>query len=113
MFEWQSGEGYVGSDGNMGRSLMIDEYDENVLVFKQNWGPDPGIPYEIDDNWEENGFQVTFNKETKECTQWYGPGVAQIFQDHWYDPYGPPAFTRLVINGVDFTDQLIILPVDE
>ena len=84
--------------------------DYGEVVFKQNWGE--GY-VGIDDNWEENGFQVTFNKETKECTQWYGPGVATIFQDHWYDPYGPPAFTRLVINGVDFTDQLIILPVDE
>ena len=110
MFVWESGEGYIGSDGNIGRSLMIDEDDENLLVFKQNWGE--GY-VDIDDNWDENGFQVTFNKETKECTQWYGPGVAPIFQDHWYDPYGPPAFTRLVINGVDFTDQLIILPVDK
>lgn len=110
MFVWESGEGYIGSDSNIGRSLMIDEDDENVLIFRQNWGE--GY-VDIEDNWEENGFQVTFNKETKECTQWYGPGVAQIFQDHWYDPYGPPAFTRLVINGVDFTDQLIILPVDE
>ena len=110
MFVWESGEGYIGSDGNIGRSLMIDEDDENLLVFKQNWGE--GY-VDIEDNWDENGFQVTFNKETKECTQWYGPGVAQIFQDHWYDPYGPPAFTRLVVNSVDFTDQLIILPVDE
>ena len=110
MFVWESGEGYIGSDGNIGRSLMIDEDDENLLVFRQNWGE--GY-VDIEDNWDENGFQVTFNKETKECTQWYGPGVAQIFQDHWYDPYGPPAFTRLVINGVDFTDQLIILPVDK
>ena len=110
MFVWESGEGYIGSDGNIGRSLMIDEDDENVLIFRQNWGE--GY-VDIEDNWDENGFQVTFNKETYECTQWYGPGVAQIFQDHWYDPYGPPAFTRLVINGVDFTDQLIILPVDK
>jgi len=109
MFVWESGEGYIGSDGSIGRSLMIDEDDENLLVFKQNWGE--GY-VDIEDNWEENGFQVTFNKETKECTQWYGPGVAQIFQDHWYDPYGPPAFTRLVINTVDFTDELIILPVE-
>lgn len=110
MFVWESGEGYIGSDGNIGRSLMIDEDDENVLVFRQNWGE--GY-VDIEDNWDENGFQVTFNKETKECTQWYGSGVAQIFQDHWYDPYGPPAFTRLVINGVDFTEDLIILPVDK
>ncbi len=108
MFTWESGEGYVGSDGNIGRSLMI--VGENLLVFRQNWGE--GY-VGIDDNWEQNGFQVTFNKETKECTQWYGPGVAHIFQEHWNDPEGPPAFTRLVINGVDFTDQLIILPVDE
>ena len=105
MFMYTGGHGYVGSDGNMPRLLMIDEDDENVLIFRQNWGED--YVGDIDDNWDENGFQVTFNKVTKECTQWYGPGVATIFQDHWYDPYGPPAFTRLVVNSVDFTDELI------
>ena len=108
-FEWESGEGYIGSDGSIGRSLMIDAEDENLLVFKQNWGE--GY-VGIDDNWDENGFQVTFNKETKECTQWYGPGVAHIY-DPFYTGNGyPPAFTRLVINGVDFTGELTILPVE-
>lgn len=104
MFVWESGEGYIGSDGNIGRSLMIDADDENLLVFKQNWGE--GY-VGIDDNWDENGFQVTFNKVTRECTQWYGPGVAHIFKPDYVIGY-PPSFTRLLINGVDFTDQLIM-----
>ena len=110
MFVWESGEGYIGSDGNIGRQLILDEDDENILIFKQNWGE--GY-VDLEDNWEENGFQVTFNMETKTYTQWYGPGVAEIFQDHWYDPYLPPTFVRLLVDGCDVTSELTELTESE
>lgn len=105
MFEWDlSGSGgYLGSDGNIGRQLILDEDDENILIFKQNWGEGW---VDLEDNWDENGFQVTFNLETKTYTQWYGPGVAHIFQDNWWDPYVPPCFVRLEVNGYDVTSEL-------
>jgi hypothetical protein len=103
MFQYEDGEGSVGSDCNLARQLIIDEDDENILIFKQNWGE--GY-VDLDDNWDENGFQVTFNKDAKTYTQWYGPGVAQIYQEHWYDPLGPPSFVRLIVNGTDVTSEL-------
>ena len=112
MFEWDfSGSGgSVGQDGNLPRQLILDEDDENNLIFKQNWGE--GYVGDIDDNWEQNGFQVTFNMETNTYTQWYGPGVAHIFQDHWYDPYLPPCFLRLIVNGTDVTSELTEVPLE-
>jgi hypothetical protein len=104
MFEWVSGSGPIGSDANYARQLIVDEDNENILIFKQNW--DESYVGDIDDNWDENGFKVTFNLETKTYTQWYGPGVAEIFQDNWYDPYGPPSFVRLEVNGYDVTSEL-------
>ena len=103
MFTWVEGSGYIGDDGNIGRQLIVDEDDENILIFKQNWGE--GY-VDIEDNWDENGFQVTFNLETKTYTQWYGPGVAQIYQADWSVPYGPPSFVRLIVNGCDVTSEL-------
>ena len=103
MFVWDSGSGFIGSSGNLGRQLILDEDDENILIFKQNWGEGYAA---LDDNWEENGFQVTFNMETNTYTQWYGPGVAEIYQAHWYDPLGPPSFVRLEVNGYDVTSEL-------
>ena len=104
MFVYEDGSGYIGSSDEYARQLIIDEDDENNLIFKQNWGD--SYVGDIDDNWDENGFQVTFNLETKTYTQWYGQGVAHIFQDNWWDPYGPPSFVRLVVNGYDVTSEL-------
>ena len=106
MFEWKldGSGGYIGSSASYARQLILDEDDENILIFKQNWGE--GYVGDIDDNWDENGFKVTFNLETNTYTQWYGPGVAEIFQDNWYDPYGPPSFVRLEVNGYDVTSEL-------
>jgi hypothetical protein len=101
MFEWKldGSGGYIGSSASYARQLILDEDDENILIFKQNWGE--GYVGDIDDNWEENGFQVTFNMETNTYTQWYGPGVAEIYQPHWFDPLGPPSFVRLEVNGAE------------
>lgn len=98
MFTWEGGEGFIGSDGMIGRQLIIDEDDENILIFKQNWGEGW---VGLEDDWEKNGFQVTFNMETNTYTQWYGPGVAEIYQAHWYDPLGPPSFVRVEVNGAE------------
>ncbi len=103
MFVLVSGEGYIASDANYAKQLILDEDDENILIFKQNWGEGYAG---LEDDWEQNGFQVTFNMETKTYTQWYGPGVAHIFQDNWWDPYVPPCFVRLEVNGCDVTSEL-------
>lgn len=103
MFVWQSGSGFIGSDGNLGRQLIVDEDNENILIFKQNWGEGW---VDIEDDWEENGFQVTFNMETKTYTQWYGQGVKTIVEDQWYNPSDPPSFVRLEVNGCDVTSEL-------
>ena len=110
MFEWKHGEGYIGSSASYARQLIIDEDDENILIFKQNW--DESYVGDIDDNWEQNGFQVTFNLETKEYTQWYGPGVKTIVEDQWYNPSDPPSFVRLEVNGYDVTSELTEDPLE-
>lgn len=103
MFRWDDGGGYIGSDGMIGRQLILDEDNENILIFKQNWGEGW---VDLEDDWDENGFQVTFNMETNTYTQWYGPGVKTIVEDQWYRPYAPPSFVRLEVNGCDVTSEL-------
>ena len=98
MFTWVEGSGYIGSNDSYAKQLIIDEDDENNLIFRQNWGDGYAG---LEDDWDENGFQVTFNMETNTYTQWYGPGVAQIYQAHWNDPLGPPSFVRLEVNGAE------------
>ena len=113
MFEWNliGSLGYIGSSASYARQLIIDEDNENILIFKQNWSESYYVD-DIDEDWDENGFQVTFNLETKTYTQWYGPGVAQIYQAHSYDPLGPPSFIRLVVNGCDMTSELTEVPLE-
>ena len=112
MFEWDFNSywGYVGGNFNLPRQLILDEDNDNILIFKQNWGE--GYVGDIDDNWEENGFQVTFNKETNTYTQWYGPGVKTIVDDQWYNPSYPPSFVRLEVNGWDVTSTLTEDPLE-
>ena len=112
MFEYVEGKGGVGTASFFPRQLIIDEDDENILIFKQNYDEGFGYVGDIDENWEQNGFQVTFNKETKTYTQWYGPALEGYEWDYMTGEHISPYFIKLEVNGCDVTSELTEVPLE-
>ncbi len=86
-FTFVSGTGAAGNTNGPAKELTIDG---DNLVFKQN---NTDNLVDLFDKW---GLQITFNTKTNTYIDWAGNKAASM----------GAAFTSIIVNGVDITDQL-------
>ncbi len=97
-FTFVSGTGWAGGTSTRAKEMKVEG---NNLIFKQNFYD------QIDDLWNYNGYQVTFDKSTNAYEEW--KGQLALEQNN-------PYFISISVDGVDITDQLtktITITVDD
>ncbi len=80
-YTFQNGEGYAGGYGGSAKALVVEN---GKLVFKQNdYKP-------IDNQWDDFGFQVTFDTSNNSYVQWAGSSAKDALSS---------SFTSVEVNG--------------